>query len=60
MSDLKICFMGTPDFARTVLESLVNEGYKVVLFCNENEVIASNGKTLKNVLDGYTISLERF
>lgn len=33
MSDLKICFMGTPDFARTVLESLVNEGYKVVLCC---------------------------
>lgn len=33
MSDLKICFMGTPDFARTVLESLVNGGYNVVLCC---------------------------
>jgi len=33
MSDLKICFMGTPDFAKTVLESLVNGGYNVVLCC---------------------------
>lgn len=33
MSDLKVCFMGTPDFARTVLESVVNAGYNVVLCC---------------------------
>ena len=33
MSDLKVCFMGTPDFAKTVLESLVDNGYNVVLCC---------------------------
>lgn len=33
MSGLKVCFMGTPDFARTVLESVVNAGYNVVLCC---------------------------
>lgn len=33
MSDLKVCFMGTPDFARTVLESVINAGYNVVLCC---------------------------
>ena len=33
MRDLKVCFMGTPDFARTVLESIVNAGYNVVLCC---------------------------
>ena len=32
MSDLKICFMGTPSFARTVLEALDKE-YNVVLCC---------------------------
>ena len=32
MSSLKVCFMGTPDFARKVLESLDKE-YDVVLCC---------------------------
>ncbi len=42
------------------INSLETKGYKVVLFCNENEVITSNGRTLKNALDGYAISLDRF
>lgn len=31
MSELKICFMGTPEFSATVLEGLISNGYNVVL-----------------------------
>ena len=34
MSKYKVCFMGTPELARTVLEALVTSGeYDVVLCC---------------------------
>ena len=34
--------------------------YRIILFCNENDVFAPNGKPLKDALDGYAITLDRF
>ena len=34
--------------------------YKRVLYCNENNVISANGKSIRESLDCYTISVEKF
>lgn len=34
--------------------------YKRVLYCNENNVIAANGKSIRESLDCYAISVEKF
>lgn len=35
MSDLRICFMGTPEFAKSVLEGLIANNYNVILSCSQ-------------------------
>lgn len=35
MSDLRICFMGTPEFSQSVLEALINADYNVVMSCSQ-------------------------
>ena len=42
------------------LSSLEALEYRIILFCNENDVFAPNGKPLKDALDGYAITLDRF
>ena len=42
------------------LEKLEAFGYSRVLYCNENSVITSSGKSLRESTDGYSIPLEKF
>lgn len=42
------------------LERLEAFGYRRVLYCNENAVITSNGKSLGESTEGYSIPLEKF
>lgn len=41
------------------LERLAPFGYRRVLYCNENIYVTSNGKTIRECNDGYSIPLEK-
>lgn len=42
------------------LNNLEKLGYRRILYCNENEVIAANGKSIRECSDAYAISVEQF
>lgn len=35
-------------------------GYRKILYCNENTIVANGGKTIREYSDGYPISIEKF
>lgn len=41
------------------LDRLDVYNYRRVMYCNENTVITSNGKSIKDCFDGYTISIDK-
>lgn len=43
----------------THLDKLGRYGYKRLLYCTENTVVTTNGKKVRDYIDGYTISLEK-
>ena len=42
------------------IEKLDAFHYRRVLYCNENIIVTSNGKALRECIDGYTITVEKF
>ena len=46
MKDLRIVFMGTPDFAVTILKHLVEHSYKVVGVITASDKPAGRGRKL--------------
>ena len=41
------------------LERLDTHNYRIMLYCNENTIITSNGKPLRECIECYSISLEK-
>ena len=35
-------------------------GYRKVLYCNENTIVANGGKTIREYSDGYPIPIQKF
>ena len=59
MKDLRIVFMGTPDFAVTILKHLVENNYKVVGVITAPDKPAGRGRKLnESAIKKYTKSLE--
>ena len=42
------------------LGKLDTYGYRKVLYCNENTVVANGGKIIREYSDGYHISIQKF
>ncbi len=58
ISDLKIVFMGTPDFARTALEKILDAGHEVVLVVTQPDKPKGRSAQLQ-VSDVKALALER-
>ena len=48
MSDLRIVFMGTPDFAVTILDRILEDGYNVVGVITAPDKPAGRGRIDEN------------
>ena len=42
------------------IKNLETLGYRCVIYCNENTLVMSSGRAIRECVDGYTISLDRF
>ena len=42
------------------LEKLDAYGYRRILYCNENTIVANGGKTIREHSDGYPIPIQKF
>jgi len=42
------------------IKKLEAMGYRCVVYCNENTLFMSSGKAIRECVDGYTISLDKF
>lgn len=42
------------------LEKLDAFGYRKILYCNENTIVANGGKTIREYSDGYSIPIQKF
>ena len=47
MSDLRIVFMGTPDFAVTILDRILGDGYNIVGVITAPDKPAGRGRQLR-------------
>ena len=59
-----VCVLDGDNFSKSTLfknaKKLQALGYKCVLYSNENALVMSNGKALRECVDGYTIPLSKF
>ncbi len=59
-----VCVLDGDNFSKSALfknaKKLQNMGYRCVLYSNENALVMSNGKALRECVDGYTIPLGKF
>lgn len=59
-----LCVLDGDNFTKSTLykniKKLENIGYRCVLYSNENALVISNGKALRECVDGYTVSLSKF
>ena len=63
-SDGLLCVLTGDKFFITTLfkniKKLVSVGCRCVMYCNDNSLIMSSGKAIRDCIDGYTISLDKF
>lgn len=59
-----LCVLDGDNFAKSTLlknaKKLEEYGYRCILYSNENALVMSTGKALRECVDGYTISLDKF
>lgn len=59
-----VCILDGDNFSKSTLfknaRKLQTLGYRCVLYSNENALVMSNGKALRECVDGYTIPLSKF
>lgn len=59
-----VCVLDGDNFFKESLfkhtRKLEKYGYRCVLYSNENALVMSNGKTLRDCVEGYTITLSKF
>jgi hypothetical protein len=59
-----VCVLDGDNFLKSTLfkyaRKLEKYGYRCVLYSNENALVMSNGKALRECVDGYTITLSKF
>ena len=59
-----VCILDGDNFSKSTLfnnaKKLESLGYRCILYSNENAFIMSNGKALRECVDGYTIPLSKF
>ena len=59
-----VCILDGDNFSKSTLfnnaKKLQSLGYRCILYSNENAFIMSNGKALRECVDGYTIPLNKF
>lgn len=59
-----VCVLDGDNFSKSTLfknaKKLQSLGYKCILYSNENALVMSNGKALRECVDGYTIPLSKF
>ena len=51
---------GTSFSLYKTLRKLDAYGYRKILYCNENTVVANGGKTIREYSDGYPIPIQKF
>lgn len=59
-----VCVLDGDNFLKSMLfktaRKLEKFGYRCILYANENALVMSDGKALRECVDGYTISLSKF
>ena len=59
-----ICVLAGDNYLKSTLlnniRKLESLGYRCVMYCNENTLVMSAGKAIRECVDGYSISLDKF